>query len=56
MGFTTATEMHARRSQLVHITTGSVGLDTILGGGMETGAITELFGGLPDCWRQLTPR
>lgn len=45
MGFTTATEIHARRSELVHITTGSVGLDTILGGGIETGAITELFGG-----------
>ncbi|KAL7422948.1 RecA recombinase Rhp51 [Cryptotrichosporon argae] len=44
MGFTTATEIHMRRSELVHITTGSVGLDTILGGGIETGAITELFG------------
>lgn len=32
MGFTTATEIHARRSELVHISTGSVGLDTILGG------------------------
>jgi DNA repair protein RAD51 len=32
MGFTTATEIHHRRSELVHITTGSVGLDTILGG------------------------
>ncbi|WWD07281.1 DNA repair protein RAD51 [Kwoniella europaea PYCC6329] len=44
MGFTTATEMHSRRSELVHITTGSTGLDTILGGGIETGAITELYG------------
>ncbi|GFZ48036.1 DNA repair protein RAD51 [Saitozyma sp. JCM 24511] len=44
MGFTTATEIHSRRSELVHITTGSKGLDTILGGGIETGAITELFG------------
>ena len=44
MGFTTATEIHSRRSELVHITTGSTGLDTILGGGIETGAITELFG------------
>ena len=47
MGFTTATEIHSRRSELVHITTGSTGLDTILGGGIETGAITELFGGYP---------
>jgi len=85
MGFTTATEIHSRRSELVHITTGSTGLDTILGGeptvpigvsvdlpvaaglcctaggrdafelktrlklvlgGIETGAITELFGKL----------
>ncbi|KAI9637055.1 putative recombinase [Dioszegia hungarica] len=44
MGFTTATEIHSRRSELVHISTGSKGLDTILGGGIETGAITELFG------------
>ncbi|KIR42478.1 DNA repair protein RAD51 [Cryptococcus deuterogattii 99/473] len=46
MGFTTATEIHSRRSELVHITTGSTGLDTILGGGIETGAITELYGKL----------
>ncbi|RXK42000.1 DNA repair protein RAD51 [Tremella mesenterica] len=44
MGFTTATEIHARRAELVRISTGSTGLDTILGGGIETGAITELFG------------
>lgn len=35
MGFTTATEIHSRRSELVHITTGSTGLDTILGGELE---------------------
>ncbi|KAK0525090.1 RecA recombinase Rhp51 [Tilletia horrida] len=44
MGFTTATEFHQRRSELVTITTGSKNLDTILNGGMETGSITELFG------------
>ncbi|TIC04696.1 hypothetical protein E3Q17_00170 [Wallemia mellicola] len=44
MGFTTATEVHARRADLITITTGSRNLDTILGGGIETGAITELFG------------
>ncbi|GAA5932612.1 hypothetical protein JCM1841_000311 [Sporobolomyces salmonicolor] len=44
MGFTTATEFHARRSELVQITTGSTALDNILGGGIETGAITELYG------------
>lgn len=44
MGFTTATEYHARRTELISITTGSKNLDNILGGGMETGSITELFG------------
>ncbi|KAI0257380.1 Rad51-domain-containing protein [Lactifluus subvellereus] len=44
LGFQSATEVHARRSELVHITTGSKNLDTLLGGGMETGSITELFG------------
>lgn len=44
MGFTTATEFHLRRTELVSITTGSKNLDNILGGGMETGSITELYG------------
>ena len=44
MGFTTATEYHARRSQLICITTGSKQLDTLLGGGIETGSVTEIFG------------
>lgn len=44
MGFTTATEFHARRNELISITTGSKNLDAILGGGMETGSITELYG------------
>ncbi|KAL2887731.1 DNA repair protein rhp51 [Ceratocystis lukuohia] len=44
MGFTTATEMHQRRSELISITTGSKNLDTMLAGGIETGSVTELFG------------
>ena len=44
LGFQSATEVHARRSELVHITTGSKNLDALLAGGIETGAITELFG------------
>lgn len=44
LGFQSATEVHARRSELVHITTGSKNLDTLLGGGIETGSITEFFG------------
>lgn len=44
MGFTTATEIHQRRSEIVFLTTGSQELDRLLGGGFETGGITELFG------------
>ena len=44
MGFITASEFHTKRSEMVYITTGSSELDKLLGGGMETGAITELFG------------
>ncbi|KAK9761389.1 recombinase rad51 [Basidiobolus ranarum] len=44
MGFTTATEFHQRRSELISITTGSKELDKLLGGGFETGSITEIFG------------
>lgn len=44
MGFTTATEYHARREDLLTITTGSKNLDLLLGGGIETGSITEIFG------------
>lgn len=44
MGFTTATEMHQRRAELISITTGSKNLDTLLAGGIETGSVTELFG------------
>lgn len=44
MGFTTATEMHQRRSELICVTTGSKQLDTLLAGGVETGSITEIFG------------
>lgn len=44
LGFTTATEMHQRRSELISITTGSKNLDTLLAGGIETGSVTELFG------------
>ena len=46
MGFTTATEFHQRRSELIKITTGSQELDKLLEGGFETGSITEMFGAL----------
>ncbi|XP_066900920.1 DNA repair protein RAD51 homolog 1 [Halyomorpha halys] len=44
MGFTTATAAHQKRSELVQLTTGSKELDRLLGGGIETGSITEIFG------------
>ena len=44
MGFTTATEMHARRADMLKLTTGSQELDKLLEGGFETGSITEMFG------------
>lgn len=44
IGFTTASEFHHRRSELICLTTGSKQLDTLLGGGVETGSITEIFG------------
>jgi len=44
MGFTTASEFHKQRAEIIHLTTGSKELDKLLGGGIETGSITELFG------------
>jgi DNA repair protein RAD51 len=44
MGFTTAAEYHKQRQDIIQITTGSAELDKLLGGGMETGSITEIFG------------
>ncbi|VDO16576.1 unnamed protein product [Haemonchus placei] len=41
MGFTTAYEVHERRSEVVQIRTGSSTLDRLIGGGVETGCITE---------------
>jgi len=44
MGFTTATELHRQRQDIIMISTGSKELDKLLEGGFETGSITELFG------------
>jgi len=43
-GFSTATEVHLKRANIIQITTGSKELDKLLNGGIETGSITELFG------------
>ena len=44
MGFTTGTEYHQKRSEIIQISSGSKELDKLLGGGIETGSITEIFG------------
>jgi len=44
MGFTTATEFHQRRAEIIQVSTGSKELDKLLQGGIETGSITEMFG------------
>lgn len=44
LGFTTAAEYHKQRAEIIHLTTGSKELDKLLGGGIETGSITEMFG------------
>lgn len=54
LGFTTATEIHQKRSDIVLITTGSTELDKLLGGGIETGSITEVSSSLTRCnWKWL---
>ncbi|XP_039643189.1 meiotic recombination protein DMC1/LIM15 homolog isoform X1 [Perca fluviatilis] len=44
VGFQTAFEYSSRRKQVFHITTGSQEFDKLLGGGIESMAITEAFG------------
>lgn len=44
IGFESGLDILKKRQQVVKITTGSKALDTMLGGGIETGAITEVYG------------
>ena len=44
LGFQKASDYYEQRKNLVFIKTGSNNLDQLLGGGLETGSITELFG------------
>ena len=44
MGYEKATEVMKRREHLGYISTGSSSLDKIMGGGIETQSITEVFG------------
>ncbi|XP_041938584.1 meiotic recombination protein DMC1/LIM15 homolog isoform X1 [Alosa sapidissima] len=43
-GFLTALEYSEKRKQVFHITTGSLEFDKLMGGGIESMAITEAFG------------
>ena len=44
MGFETGDKMLEKRDSVIKIPTGSSTFDEVMGGGFETGAITELFG------------
>ena len=44
MGFETGEELLRRRENVTKISTGSQSLNAMLGGGIETGAITEVYG------------
>jgi DNA repair protein RadA len=44
IGFETADAVYERRKNITRITTGSKALDELLGGGIETMAITEMYG------------
>ena len=43
-GFIPADEVLERRRNMLKVTTGSASLDDLFGGGIETGAVTELYG------------
>src|SRR3989344_634509 len=44
MGFETGTDILKKRGLVIKINTGSEGFNALMGGGFETGAITECFG------------
>ncbi|MEM5804326.1 MAG: DNA repair and recombination protein RadA [Candidatus Aenigmatarchaeota archaeon] len=44
LGFEQATKVYEKRLAIARITTGSKALDNLLGGGIETGAVTEFHG------------
>ena len=44
MGFESGEDLLKKREMVVKITTGSKNLDNIIGGGVETGAVTEVYG------------
>ena len=44
MGFLSAGDYLEKRKDLIKLSTGSKNLDLLLGGGIESGSITEIFG------------
>ncbi|GMQ11738.1 hypothetical protein CsSME_00054242 [Camellia sinensis var. sinensis] len=44
LGFTSASQLHAQRLEIIQITSRSRELDKVLEGGIETGSITEIYG------------
>ena len=44
MGFESGIDLLKRRAQVIRINTGSKALNALLGGGVETGAVTEMYG------------
>lgn len=42
--FQTAAEFFQKRQSVINLTTGSTEFDKLLGGGFETGSLTEIFG------------
>lgn len=44
MGFCSASDYHQQRQDIIYLSTGSTELDKLLGGGIETGSVTEMFG------------
>jgi DNA repair protein RAD51 len=44
MGFVSATNIYEERQHMIKLNTGSEALNGILGGGIETGSITEIYG------------
>lgn len=44
MEFQTAADFYEKRKNIINLTTGSAEFDKLLGGGIETASITEIFG------------
>ncbi len=44
MGFETGLDLLKKREQVIKLTTGSLNFDTLVGGGFESGSITECYG------------